>query len=66
MPTATAILAASQAPSHPALRWTPLWDPENRAQHRRNADGTGTACGLVGVLTLAETDDNRCERGCWA
>ena len=58
MTSAAAVLAASMAPNHPALRWTPVWNPDARGQHRR--DGEGTACGLAGPLTLAEPDDKRC------
>jgi hypothetical protein len=63
--TTTLRRAAALAPTHPALRWTIQWDPANRAQHRRNIDGTGTVCGLTGRLVLADVADERCTRGCW-
>lgn len=51
--------AAARHPEHPALRWTPHWQPEHRAQHRR-ADDHHTACGLTGTLVLAEPSDTYC------
>lgn len=58
MTTATTVLAASLAPAHPALRWTPI-DAEPRLQHARE-NGERTACGRVGHLTLAESTDAFC------
>lgn len=63
MASAAALTAARLAPEHPALRWTPHWQPTVRAQHRRAAAGR-TACGLTGTLVLAEPDDAWC-RTCY-
>lgn len=54
--TPTLLLAAADAPDHPALRWRPLEGAE--LQHRRA--GAQTACGLLGPLGLAESDWGRC------
>lgn len=63
MCTATTVLAASLAPAHPALRWTPIDQPAVRAQHRRG-DAETTVCGIKGPLTLAELADAYCG-GCF-
>lgn len=56
--TTTTVLAAAQAPMHPALRWTPLLSDDTR-QHRRTQAGN-TACGLYGPLVLADPTDGHC------
>lgn len=53
MTTATTLLAAAKAPTHPALRWRPVFRDDAAAQHRRK-DAQTTVCGLEGILTLAE------------
>lgn len=58
MTTLATIEAAIEAPTHPALRWTPAL-AGSPMQHRRG-HGDATACGLPGPLTLAETTDARC------
>jgi hypothetical protein len=59
MPSSALLEAARLAPNHPALRWTPQWNPDARGQHRRSGDGT--ACGITGKLVLAESDDPVCK-----
>lgn len=58
MPTAATVQAASLAPTHPALRWTPL-DADEPLQHARAAADL-TSCGIPGLLLLAETTVGYC------
>lgn len=62
MPTAATVQAASLAPTHPALRWTPL-DAAEPLQHAR-AEADLTRCGIAGPLLLAETTVDYC-RDCF-
>lgn len=56
---------AEKAPTHPVLRWTPHWTPDDRAQHRLARGHRGkSACGILATFTLAAADDPPC-RACF-